>query len=100
MIKSGGFNVFPEEVENVIIRHRAVAEVAVFDVSDKKWGQMICAAVVLKTGESVTAEEITGHCRQYLSGFQVPKKVHFMDRLPVTESQLKISKITLREMFG
>lgn len=100
MIKSGGFNIYPEEVEAVISKHPAVAEVAVFGVEDEKWGLAVNAAVTLKKRQSATEEEIETHCRQFLSGFQIPKRVHFLDKLPVTESQLKVSVMELRRMFS
>jgi len=100
MIKTGGFNVYPEEVETVISNHPAVAEVAVFGVQDEKWGLAVTAAVVLEKGKSATEEEIRTHCRQFLSGFQVPKKVHFLDRLPTTEAQQRVAKMELRRIFS
>jgi len=100
MIKTGGFNVFPEEVESVISNHPSVAEVAVFGVDDDKWQQAITAAVSIKTGHSVTEDEIKEYCRQYLSGFQVPKKVYFLEKLPTTETQIKVARMELRRMFG
>lgn len=100
MIKTGGFNVYPEEVEAVIAKHSAVAEAAVFGIENPKWGEQVTAAVVLKEGCSATETDIAEHCRQYLSGFQVPKEVHFLDKLPATETMLKVSRMELRRMFS
>jgi len=100
MIKTGGFNVFPEEVESVINKYPGVAEAAVFGIKDSKWGEAVMAAVVLKKGQSVNEEDIKNHCRHYLSGFQVPKKVHFLEKLPAGETLYKVSRIELRHMFG
>ena len=82
MVKTGGFNVFPAEVENVISQHPAVAEVAMFGIPHEKWGQAITVAVILKKGHAADEDEMKGYCRQYLAGFQVPKKVYFVDELP------------------
>lgn len=100
MIKTGGFNVYPEEVEAVIAKHPAVAETAVFGVEHPEWGEQVTAAVVLKNGESASEEDINQHCRRYLSGFQVPKRVHFLDKLPATETMLKVARMELRRMFS
>jgi len=82
VIKSGGFLVGPAEVENVILRHPAVAEVAVIGVPDEMWGQAVKAVVCLKPGQHATEEEIKEHCRQCLANYQVPKSVSFMEKLP------------------
>ena len=100
MIKTGGFNVYPEEVEAVIARHPAVVETAVFGVEHAEWGEQVTAAVVLKEGETASEDDIKQHCRRHLSGFQVPKVVHFLDRLPAAETMIKISRMELRRMFG
>ena len=100
MIKTGGFNVYPEEVEAIIAKHPAVAETAVFGVEHPEWGEQVTAAVVLKKGEEASEEEIQQYCRGYLSGFQVPKVVHFLDSLPAAETMIKISRMELRDMFN
>ena len=100
MIKTGGFNVYPEELESVILKHSAVDNVAVFGSKDAKWGEAVTAAVVLREGQSATEEDIREHCRRYLSGFQLPKKVYFLDKLPTTETGIKVSRMELRRMFG
>lgn len=82
IIKSGGFLVGPEEVEEAILRHPAVAEVAVIGIPDEKWGQVVTAVTCLKPGHSATEEEIRDHCRQHLAAFQVPKSVIFTEKLP------------------
>ncbi len=75
MIITGGYNVYPIEIENVIAEHPAVREVCVFGVPDTRWGEAIHAAVVLGDGETVGAEEIIIWCRDRLSRFKVPKSV-------------------------
>ena len=100
MIKTGGFNVYPEEVEAIIAKHPAVVETAVFGIEHPEWGEQVTAAVVLKKGEKASEEEIRQHCRSYLTGFQVPKAVHFLDSLPAAETMIKISRMELRDMFN
>jgi len=98
LIKSGMLFVSPLEVENAIMKHPAIAEVAVIGIPDDKWGEAVKALVVLKPGQNVTGEEITAHCRQYLAGFQIPKSVDFFDDLP-KDHQGKIAFKQLRNAF-
>lgn len=82
MIVSGGFNVYPREVEEVLYMHPAVLEAAVFGVPDELWGEAVKAVVSLKKGRSARAEEIMAHCREHLGGYKMPKSVDFIDEMP------------------
>ncbi|WP_416898723.1 MAG: acyl-CoA synthetase [Minwuia sp.] len=82
MFISGGENVYPVEVENVIYQLDGIAETAVIGVGDDRWGEVGRAFVVTKDGSNLTEEAIVGHCRQNLAGFKVPKSVRFLDELP------------------
>lgn len=84
MIISGGNNVYPREVEEVIIRHPAVNTVVVLGIPDDYWGEAVHAVVVLEEGESVTAQEIISHCARHLAGYKKPKGVDFVAELPVS----------------
>ena len=84
MIISGGFNVYPREVEDVLTRHAAVAAAGVIGVPDEKWGEAVKALVVLRAGASVSAEELIALVRQAKGPVQAPKSVEFVDSLPVT----------------
>ncbi len=84
MIKRGGENVAPAEVEAVIGLHPSVAEVAVIGMPDALWGESIKAVVVLKEGKRATAEEIIDLCAARLSKFRVPEHVEFRESLPRT----------------
>ncbi len=84
MIVSGGFNVFPSEVENVIATHKAVAQVCVFGIPDEKWGEAVSAAVVLRPGAAVSGEELAALVKQHKGSVQAPKHVHFTDAIPQT----------------
>ena len=81
-IITGGLNVYPREVEEVMSRHPAVAQVAVFGVKDSRWGEAVTAAIVPRQGRSVTEEELMSFCREQLSGYKKPKKIFFTDDLP------------------
>ncbi len=98
MIISGGENVYPAEVERVLIEHPAVADVGVFGVPDDKWGEAVKAAVVLKPGNSLTAETLLAFARERLGGYKCPKSVDFVESLPRNPSG-KILKRLLREPY-
>ncbi len=99
MFISGGENVYPAEVENVIYQLPQVAEAAVIGVPDETWGEVGRALVVLKPGQSVSAEAIMAHCRQHVGRYKVPKSVIFLDVLPRNPAG-KVVKGELREQYG
>ncbi|OGA65076.1 MAG: AMP-dependent synthetase [Betaproteobacteria bacterium RIFCSPLOWO2_12_FULL_65_14] len=86
MIISGGFNVYPLEVEKVLYAHPAVLEAAAVGVPNEQWGEEVKAVVVLKHGARVTAVELLSHCRQHLAGFKQPKSVDLVDELPKNDA--------------
>lgn len=98
MIVSGGENVYPREVENVLFQHPAVADAAVIGVPDERWGETVKAIVVRKAGASVAAEELIEFCRAQLGGYKLPRSVDFVDALPRNPSG-KVLKRELREPF-
>ena len=94
MIKTGGENVASREVEEVIYRHPAVAEVAVFATPHPQWIEAVTAAVVLRDGQTLSADQLDTHCRAHLAGFKVPKHIAFVDQLPKNAS----GKLLKREL--
>lgn len=82
MIITGGENVYPREVEDVIYEHPAVMEVAVFSVPDEKWGEAVKAAVVPKAGMTIDESELIQFCKERLAGYKCPKSVDFRESLP------------------
>lgn len=82
MIITGGFNVYPLEVEQVLLAHPAVQECAVVGVPDPKWGEAIKAVVELKRGAAVSGEELLAFCRERLGPVKTPKSVDFVAELP------------------
>jgi fatty-acyl-CoA synthase len=84
MIKKGGINISPAEVEDVLMRHPAVALAGVVGVTDATQGELIAAFVVPKPGQVLTAAELTAHCRELASRYKVPDFISFRDALPVT----------------
>ena len=82
MVISGGFNVYPSEVEAVLYQHEAVADACVFAIPDDKWGEAVAAHVVLKPGRSADVQAIDRFCAQLLGGFKRPRHIEFVDTLP------------------
>jgi O-succinylbenzoic acid--CoA ligase len=86
MIVSGGENIVPAEVEEVLLRHPEVADAAVVGREDPEWQQAVTAVVVLESGSAVTPDELRHHCAQSLAGYKVPKRVELAAALPRTPS--------------
>jgi acyl-CoA synthetase (AMP-forming)/AMP-acid ligase II len=94
MIVTGGENVYPREVEDVLHSHPAVLEAAVFAAPNENWVDAVVAAVVVRRGTTVTAEELVEHCRGQLASYKKPRRIMFVDELPKNAS----GKILRREM--
>ena len=99
MFISGGENVYPAEVENVIYHHPAVAEVAVIGVPHPRWQEVGRALVVLKEGQALEETEIIEFCQGKLAKYKIPKSVLLVETLPRTAAG-KVLKRELREMYG
>ena len=98
MIISGGENIYPREIEEVMIQHPAVREVSVIGVPDPKWGEAIKAIVSLIPGESATEKELIDFCKDNLASYKKPKSVNFIDELP-KNNYGKILKRELRDAY-
>jgi long-chain acyl-CoA synthetase len=94
LIITGGFNVYPAEIERVAASHPAVAMVAVGSVPDGTLGELACAYVVLRPGSSATQAEIIEHCRPHLAAYKLPRSVRFVPDLPKTST----GKVMRREL--
>jgi fatty-acyl-CoA synthase len=99
MYISGGENVYPAEVENVLYQNESIAEAAVIGIPDPRWGQVGRAVVVLKNGHEVTEDEIVSFCAVNLARYKLPHSVVFTDALPRNATG-KVHKPTLRRAFG
>ena len=86
MISTGGLNVYPAEIENLLYEKPQVQEVVVFPIPDEKRGAIIGAAVVLRPGETLREKELLGFLRANLANFKVPQKLKILDSLPRTTS--------------
>lgn len=98
MIVSGGFNVFPKEVEDALHAHPAVAVAAVVGVPDEKWGEAVKAVVVLKAGMKASEEELIRICKQKKGSIMAPKSIDFVEGIPLTPLG-KPDKKALRETY-
>lgn len=98
MIITGGENVYPAQIESVLFGHSKIAEAAVLSVPDETWGEAVKAVVVVKTGESVTQEELIDFCKDKMPTYAKPKSVDFVDQLPYLATG-KIDYITLRKCY-
>jgi long-chain acyl-CoA synthetase len=97
MIVSGGENVYSTEVEDVLYRHPAVAEAAVFGVPDERWGEAVHAVVVPRA--PVTAGELLAHCRATIAGYKVPKAIDLRAEPLPKSGAGKVLKRELRAPF-
>ena len=82
MIITGGENVYTAEVERVLLEHPDVAEAAVAGVPDERWGERVCALIVLRPGAQLQKSVIDQHCRQSLAGYKVPRQIEFAKEIP------------------
>ena len=96
MLISGGENVYPAEVENAILAHPAVADVAVIGVPDETWGEV---GVVLKAGAQAEDDEIRATVRERLAGYKVPRHIVWLEALPRNGAG-KVTKEDLRKAYG
>jgi fatty-acyl-CoA synthase len=100
MIISGGANIYPAEIERIIEMHPSVAGVAVIGVPDDKWGEVGKAIVELKSGTSLTLDDLNSFLKDRLGKFKLPKYLAIVDSLPRTPASGKIQKFLLKDKYG
>jgi len=98
MIISGGENIYPTEIDDILSKHPKIGQVAVIGVPDEKWGEAVKAVVMLKPGEQMTESEVIAYTKEHLAGYKCPKSVGFVDSLPLSPTG-KILKRVLREQY-
>jgi long-chain acyl-CoA synthetase len=96
MIIRAGFNVYPREIEEVLIRHEAVSLTAVIGIPDEKLGEEIKAFVILKEGKHVTADELREYAKNNMAAYKYPREIEFVASLPMTAT----GKILKKELRG
>ena len=99
LIISGGVNIYPREIEEILYTHPAVSEVSVIGLPDEHWGEVVKAVVVLKDGSAATDADLIGYCGQRLAGYKKPKTVDFWNELPKSP-QGKILKKEIRKYYA
>ena len=95
MIIAGGYNIYPDEIDAVLVAHPAVLEAATVGIPDPKRGETVKSFVVLRPGQRATADELTEYCRRELAAYKVPRSFAFLDELPKS-SALKILRRELQ----
>ncbi|MDQ0037842.1 acyl-CoA synthetase (AMP-forming)/AMP-acid ligase II [Variovorax boronicumulans] len=98
MVITGGFNVYPSEVEAVLYQHSAVADACVFAVPDDKWGEAVAAHIVLKPGEAPDAAVLDAFCADRLGGFKRPRMIEFVSALPKNANG-KVARKTIQAPY-
>ncbi len=99
MVIRGGENIYPREVEEFLYEHPAVADVQVFGVPDKVYGEELCAWIRLKEGATATEDDIKAFCRGRITHFKIPRYVRFVESYPMTVTG-KVQKFVMREMMA
>lgn len=99
MLITGGENVYSREVEEALDRHPAVRESAVIGKPDPKWGESVCAVIILHPGETLSAEDLIAFARTQIAGFKCPKTVFFVEDMP-RQGTGKTDKLALRRLYG
>ena len=96
MFIMGGFNCYPAEIENMMLAHEGIAQVAVIGVPDERMGEVGMAFVVPRSGAAVTSGSVIKWCREHMANYKVPRFVKVVDALPMNASG-KVTKFVLRE---
>ena len=99
MLIRGGENIYPREIEEFLFRHPKVQQVQVFGVPDEKYGEEVCAWVVLHPGAQASEDEIRDFCRGQIAHYKVPRHVRFVDEMPMTVTG-KVQKFVMRERMA
>jgi acyl-CoA synthetase (AMP-forming)/AMP-acid ligase II len=99
LIISGGANVYPAEVERVLLLMDEISDAAVFGQPDERWGEAVSAAVVVREGAAVTEDDVRAFARERLAGYKKPVHIYFVDLLPRNAS-MKVMKHVLQDNLG
>jgi acyl-CoA synthetase (AMP-forming)/AMP-acid ligase II len=97
VIRSGGESIFPVELERVLLSHSHIREASVVGIPDPHWGEAVVAAIVLRDGATLSADEVVAYLRQHLAGYKKPRHVCFVTELPRTAASQQVHKPMLRE---
>ncbi|WP_287497758.1 AMP-binding protein [Pandoraea sp. CB10b_02] len=98
MLIRGGENIYPREIEEFLFRHPKVQAVQVFGVPDAKYGEEVCAWIILKPGQTATEDEIRAFCKDQIAHYKIPRYIRFVDEMPMTVTG-KVQKFIMREQM-
>ena len=98
MVIRGGENVYPREIEEFLYRHPQIQDVQVIGVPDKKYGEELCALIIVRPGEQVTEQDIRTFCQGQIAHYKIPRYLRFVDTFPMTITG-KVQKFKMREMM-
>ena len=98
MLIRGGENIYPREIEEYLFRHPKVQSAQVFGVPDAKYGEEVCAWIVVKPGEQVTEDEIRSFCKEQIAHYKVPRYIRFVPEMPMTITG-KVQKFVMRDQM-
>jgi fatty-acyl-CoA synthase len=99
MVIRGGENIYPREIEEFLYRHAKIQDVQVFGIPDARYGEELCAWIKLRSGETLTAEEVREFCREQIAHYKVPRHIRFVDEFPMTVTG-KMQKFIMREQMA
>ena len=98
MVIRGGENVYPREIEEFLFRHPAISDVQVIGVPDAKYGEQLCAWIILKAGQVVSEADIKAFCQGQIAHYKVPHYIRFVDAFPMTITG-KVQKFVMRDLM-
>jgi fatty-acyl-CoA synthase len=99
MVIRGGENIYPREIEEFLYRHPRIQDVQVFGIPDERYGEELCAWIKLRSGETLTADEVREFCREQIAHYKVPRHIRFVDEFPMTVTG-KMQKFIMREQMA
>jgi len=100
MIITGGENIFPREIEEVLYVHPKILEAAIIGLPDPDWGEKVHAVIALKEGENLTGQEVIDYCKSRIAGFKKPKSVEFVDKLPRSAAGKVLKRILRKRKYS
>ncbi len=100
MIITGGENIFPREIEEVLYAHPKILEAAVIGLPDPDWGEKVHAVIALKEGENLTGQEVIDYCKSRIAGFKKPKSVEFVEKLPRSAAGKVLKRILRKRNYS
>jgi len=98
LVIRGGENIYPREVEEFLYRHPAIVDVQVFGVPDQRFGEELCAWIKVRTGETLTEDDVKAYCKDQIAHYKIPRYVRFVDQFPMTVTG-KMQKYLMREQM-